>query len=223
MKTILSLLAIAFSTFSFGQHHKMGLNIGPTFASVDRDGYDYYKGVSGFYGEGFYTYQKKHLVAKGAAFYQNRGYSQGIIYTDENGTILGEGAIEKMKYGYSGLTGLVGLEYGTQLIGYFAIGGSMGYYLKTKVSSEQFELDDGAFVPGYTYSFKNLEKIDFSAVAEIGFGVKIQESELFLITQYSKGLKKIRYDSVLTVDPWINNNLTFTLGFRISLDSGEKE
>lgn len=215
MKALLLFHFILIFNLSHGQEHYYGFDLGGSIASVERVDYGYYKSITGFCFNGNHTFKKGLFIKKTSLGYQPKGFSQELIYVDENGAILGQGAVEKTKFRYMTLSGLAGVEFGNKIFGSFIGGIAASYYLHSIVSADQFTLDDGGLVNGYSYNYDNVERLDFTGVIQGSFGIQLNDdSDILLGLSYNRGIKKIRYREIPTVVPWYNHYVTFQIGFR---------
>jgi hypothetical protein len=202
----------------YSQENYIGFSLGMNQASVVRSNYSYYRSVQGMTIDGNYIFKKNHFFSKSNLGYNQKGSSQELIFVDSNAVILGQGAIEKTRFSYIGITELIGLEYGKEIFVNLGVGLSASYYMYTKVSTADFKLDNGGIVEGYNYKFRNLKPIDLAVLSEICIGFKFKnQSALLLTSSYNLGIKKIKYKDGFTENPWYNNFFSFKIGFRYLL------
>ncbi|MFT6501300.1 MAG: hypothetical protein ACJASQ_001412 [Crocinitomicaceae bacterium] len=224
MKTTAVLIFILMYSFSYTQEHVAGLNAGLSVGLSERESYEHFEKVFGFSGSAFYLYKKNRFITKTSLGAQQKGFSQSLIFTDATGTVLGEGNKENTRYNYGTLEQLAGLEFGNKLYGSIMAGISGSYYFQTRVSADQFELDNGSLVPRYVYKFSNLEKLDFAAGIEAGIGVRHESGgSLFATASYNRGLKNVRYENYPESTPWKNHYLSFRIGYRHNFGNTERE
>jgi hypothetical protein len=203
---------------SHSQEHFKGFSFGLNQASVARPNYSYYKSLLGITVDGNYLFKKNHFISKSSLGYTQKGFSQELIFVDTNDVVLGQGAIEKTRFSYIGISELIGLEYGKKIFVNMGVGLSAYYYMFTNVQSHDFILDNGEISQGYNSTFRNLKPLDFAFLSEIGIGIKLKnQSTLLLMTSYNLGIKKIKYKDVFTENPWYNNFFSFKIGFRSPL------
>ena len=214
MKSLLLVLTVIISNTASAQEHSYGFKAGLSVLKTERPNYDYYNDARGLVVDGFYQFNKGPLVARTSLGYQQKGFSQELIYVDSNNVILGEGAIEKIKHSYFGLSQVVGVEFGKKLYGFATIGTRLSYYFTTSASSDEFKLNDGTTMAAYNWNLDYVEPIDVTGVIEVGAGYRMESgSRMFLIASYDHGLKKIRHANEFTPDPWKHNNYNFQIGF----------
>lgn len=225
MRPFLCLIIFTGLGVAYGQTHLQGYSLGANYAFVDRPQYDYYEPVLGLSIDGFYRFQKEHFLSKTSLGFQQKGFSQELIFVDTSGNILGQGAKENTRFSYIGLTQLAGLRTkGERCYVYAAAGLSLGFYLGTHVNSPDFELDDGTVSEGYSYSFNNLKPLDLAGVGEAGIGFRMKGGgSIELIGVYNHGLLKIRYKETLTPQPWYNHCYSFRIGITSPIFKGMRE
>lgn len=225
MKPFLCLIIFTGFGVAYGQTHHQGYSVGGNYAFVDRPQYDHYEPVLGLSIDGFYRFRKERFISKTALSFQQKGFSQELIFTDTSGNILGQGAREYTRFSYIGVTQLAGLSTkGERCYVYGAVGLSLGFYLGTHVNSADFELADGTVSEGYSYSFSNLKPLDLAGVGEAGIGFRMKSGgSIELIGAYNHGLLKIRYKETPTPQPWYNHCYSFRIGITSPIFTGMRE
>ena len=212
MRTFLTLLGITLLFSSSAQTHVIGIEAGPTFAQTVREDIDYYNTLNAGSVGAFYEYKKKNFTSTFGLGYLNKGFKQELIYTNEIGTILGEGALERVRHNYFSVSEVVGLEFGEEkYFGFTGIGLRASVYSNTIVSSPPFPLNDGTTVEGYKWELDYLNLIDLSALAREGAGIRTEKGNIFYVSgTYDFGLTKT-YESDT---PSRHRNTSILLGFK---------
>lgn len=189
----------------------IGVEAGPTFAQTVRQDMDHYNVLNAGLINLFYEYKRKHFTSDFGIGYLNKGFQQELVYTDELGTILGQGALEKVRHNYLSISEIVGVEFGENYFGFTGIGARASIYSNTIVSSPPFLLDDGTTVQGYKWELEYLNLIDVSALARVGGGIRTKKGNTFYLSGvYDFGLTKI-YESET---PSKHRNLSILVGFK---------
>lgn len=111
MRTFLTLLGAILLFSSNGQTHLIGIEAGPTFAQTVTEDMDHYNVLNAGLINLFYEYKGKHVTSDFGIGYLNKGFQQELVYTDELGNILGQGALEKVRHNYLSISEIVGVEF----------------------------------------------------------------------------------------------------------------
>ncbi len=215
MRTFLTLLGITLLFSASGQTHLLGIEAGPTFAQTVREDVDYYNTLNAGSVGAFYEFKKKNFTSTFGLGYLNKGFKQELIYTNEIGTVLGEGAIETVRHNYLSVSEVVGIEFGeNKYFGFTGIGLRASVYSNTIVSSPTFPLNDGTTVQGYKFELDYLNLIDISALARIGGGIRTEKGNIFFLSGiYDFGLTKT-FESEM---PSKHRNISVLIGFKRSI------
>lgn len=222
MKTACCFIVLFLSTYGFGQQDYFGFTIGASRAQTVRANFEFYTPISGFTFAGIVERHKKNFYVKSAANFAQRGHTQSLIYVDANNTVLGEGAIERTRHSYAGLSGLVGAVLGNQLFGFVGTGLTGYGYLGTVVQGDQFVLNDGEIVEAYRNYKDVLQAFDLAWTTELGFGFQGKKGSAILVrSHYDFGILNVHYKTQLSENGWKNRVLSFELGFRMKINEVE--
>ncbi|MFK7783966.1 MAG: hypothetical protein AB8B56_02560 [Crocinitomicaceae bacterium] len=221
MRTFLTLLGTTLLFSSSAQTHLLGIEAGPTFAQTVREDVDYYNTLNAGSVGAFYEYKKKNFTSTFGLGYLNKGFKQELIYTDEIGTVLGEGAVERVRHNYLSVSEIVGIEFGeNKYFGFTGIGLRASVYSNTIVSSQSFSLNDGTTVEGYKWELDYLNLIDLSALARVGAGIRTEKGNIFYISgSYDFGLT----NTLESETPARHRNISLLLGFKRSVLWSDKK
>lgn len=223
MKVSLILACVVCALTSNAQENRIGLEFGPTISRTQRDSFDYYQPFVGVSANAHYQIEKKWFFAKSGVGLIQKGFNQELIYVDEAGNILGEGALESVKHNYVNVSQVIGVKFGNTYFGSLAIGARFSHYSKTAVSSARFELDDGTYIEAYKWKMDYLNPWDVSALAEVGVGYKDDFDRTFFVSvSYDYGLTKVTYRDVSTEFPFKHLNWTLQIGFSRLIPSFKK-
>lgn len=220
MKTLLSLVGSLILWSAHAQTHSIGLEAGPTFAQTVRKDIDYYKTLNAGFANLFYEYKHKVFTSSFGIGYLNKGFLQELIYVNEQGEILGEGAIERVRHNYLSVSEIVGVEFGEKYIGFSGVGVRAAVYSNTIVSSPAFLLNDGTTLQAYRWELDYLNLIDVSALARVGAGIRTENGNIFYLSgMYDFGLTKV-YESET---PSTHRNLTILVGFKQKIETPQRK
>lgn len=221
MRTFLSLLGSILLFSSVAQTHFLGVEAGPTFAQTVREDVDYYNTLNAGSIGAFYEFKKKFFTSTFGIGYLNKGFKQELIYTDEIGTVLGEGAVERVRHNYLSVSEIVGIEFGqNEFFGFAGVGLRASVYSNTIVSSPSFLLNDGSTVQGYRWELDYLNLIDLSALARVGGGIRTDKGNIFYISgMYDFGLTRINESDT----PSKHRNISVLIGFKRAITWSSKK
>jgi hypothetical protein len=208
---------------SRAQESSIGLEFGPTISQTERENYDYYEPFVGVSANAFYQFEKKGVFTRSGIGLIQKGFNQELVYVDEAGNILGEGAVESVKHSYVNISQVAGVKFGNTYFGSVAIGARLAHYNKTVVSSARFELDNGTYIDAYKWKMNYLEPWDVSALAIVGLGYKDELDRTFYVSMsYDYGFTKVKYRDLSTEIPFNHLNWTLQIGFSRLIPSLKK-
>lgn len=220
MRAALLFFGFIFSLGGFAQTHLIGIEAGSTLAQTVKKDFDHYNILPASSVNAFYEFQHRNFTSTFGLGYLNKGFQQELIYVNEIGAILGEGALERVRHNYLSVSEIVGIEYGERIFGFSGVGLRASIYSNTIVSSAPFELNDGTTIQGYKWELDYLNWIDLSALARIGGGIKTKKDNIFYLSAtYDFGLTKI-YESE---NPSKHRNLSILAGFKRAIRYHENE
>lgn len=211
-------MVLVCSTHGFAQQDYFGFSIGASRANTVRPDFEYYTPIYGLTFAGIVERRKNHFYLKSAANFAQRGHTQSLIYVDANNTVLGEGAIEKTRHSYVGLSGLFGGVVGNRFFGFLGMGLTGYGYLGTVVQADAFELNDGEIVDAYRKNFDILQAFDLAWTTELGVGYEGKKGNAILVrSHYDFGLLNVHYKTQPSENGWKNRVFSFELGFRMKI------
>lgn len=211
MRVIILFFGLIVALGGIAQTHLIGIEAGPTFAQTEKKDYNHYNILPASSANAFYEFKNRNFTSTFGLGYLNKGFQQELIYVNEIGNVLGEGALERVRHNYLSVSEIVGIEYGEKLFGFTGVGLRASMYSNTIVSGAPFPLNDGTTVQGYRWELDYLNWIDLSALARIGGGIKTKKDNIFYLSAtYDFGLTKI-YESET---PSKHRNLTILIGFK---------
>lgn len=221
MKTACYSFVLLLSTCVSAQQDYFGITFGASRAKTIRPNFEYYSPITGVAFAGIFERHKKNFYVKSVANFAQKGHTQTIVYVDANNTILGEGAIEKARHSYVGLSGLVGAEIGNQFFGFLGTGLTGYGYLGTVVQGDEFLLNNGETIDAYSINLDYLQAFDLAWTTELGCGFQGKKGNAILLrSHYDFGLLNVRYKIPLN-GSWKNRALSFELGFRMKINEVE--
>jgi len=220
MKSILALLGSLLAFLSVSQTHLVGVEAGPTFAQTIRQNFEYNTLNAGCVGA-FYDFKRNMFTSTFGLGYMNKGFEQELVYTNEIGEVLGQGAVEKVRHNYLTISEIVGIEFGqNKFFGIAGVGLRASVYSNTIVSSPSFLLNDGTTLQGYKWKLNYLNWIDLAAIARIGCGIRTESGNIFFISGiYDFGLTNA-YESE---NPPKHRNISVLIGVKRVVEWSSKK
>ena len=220
MKNIF-LLILTISTLKVaGQNHLIGVKGGVNSTNITSSNFisqtDYRTGLTA--GLTYEFLFKKHFSIGTELIYNQRGFTNGILLTDNFGNPTGEKHITKFNYDYVSLPIKAGLNFGTKLYGFTNIAVIPSLLIDAKTIKPIFYPD------GYVFGNKTIDvtnrvsKFDFAGLIEIGGGYKFKGRYwLFTSFSYQHSFTTITNSDYFADSKIRHNGMTLMLGMKSAL------
>ncbi|MBX3164766.1 MAG: PorT family protein [Bacteroidetes bacterium] len=237
-KTFLVVLVIG-SLNVFGQNHFIGLKGGISMTNITENFFlyppDYRKGIStGLTYE--YLFKKNFLVGTDL-IYNQRGFTNDLVLTNNTGNPTGERYISIYNYDYLSLPIKTGFNIGNKFYGFMNIGVILSLLVHAKTivptinipASVTTETNSAGtvtvisapvYIEGYSSDVTDrVNKFDFAGIAEIGGGYKFKSRYcLFASFAYQHSLTSITNDNYFTSRLKIRHNgMALHIGLKYAL------
>jgi hypothetical protein len=192
MKYFKSLLL--FSCFAVpvaGQNHLIGIKGGYSWTNISTDAFPNHETLRGFAAGLTYDYITRKKFSLGAELlYDQRGYKDELIFTDEHGNQIGEKYAVPVHYNYLSLPLKLGYIMGNNFFGFANIGFCPALLQKVTATIPLFTYSapDLIYRGDSTIEIKGPSKFDLGGFVEIGCGYKIKNRFTFVAafrSQYS--------------------------------------
>lgn len=193
--------------------YSLGVSCGPVIASVQRSGYGAYHPAMGINAQATSRYNGQFLFFSTSCGLRQTGFLQRVVLTDSSGTILADNAKESNRQSYLSLTQLAGVRFGDSVSGFFAVGFTGGYYLRTVTHFAEYLLENGTTVESYRYVYRNLKNFDLLATAEAGINRRAPNGVTFSLSAvFYYGLVEQHFNFPSTLPGWRNYSLAINFG-----------
>lgn len=186
MRNIFLLFLILATKTVSGQNHLLGIKGGAGWTNVTASNFmndrNYRTGLA--IGLTYDYLFKKHFSADADIIYNQRGFTDDIIFTDDLGNPTGEKATTKFNYDYITMPLKVGINYGNTVYGFANIGLTPFILVDAKTITPAIDFN-GTTIPGETVNITDrVNKFDIGGLVEIGGGYKFKE-RYWLFTSFS--------------------------------------
>jgi hypothetical protein len=161
---------------------------------------------------------KKHFSIGADLIYNQRGFTNDIVFTDNLGNPTGEKYTLKFNYDYISLPIKTGFNIGTKLYGFTNIGVTPSLLVDARTTTPTFDTD-GKLTGNETFDVTNrVSKFDFAGLVEIGGGYKFK-GRYWLFTSF---LYQHSFTTITNSDYFANskikhNGMALTIGLKCAL------
>lgn len=161
---------------------------------------------------------KKHFSIGADLIYNQRGFTNDLIFTDNLGNPTGEKYTTKFNYDYVSLPIKTGFNIGTNLYGFTNIGLIPSLLVDAKTTTPTFDTD-AKFTGNETFDVTNrVSKFDFAGLVEIGGGYKFKGRYwLFTSFSYQHSFTTITNSEYFANSKIRHNGMTLTIGLKCAL------
>ncbi len=161
---------------------------------------------------------KKHFSIGVDLIYNQRGFTDDLVFTDNLGNPTGEKYKTKFNYDYISLPIKTGFNIGTKLFGFTNIGVIPSLLVDAKTIAPAFDTD-GKFTKNETFDVTNrVSKFDFAGLVEIGGGYKLNGGYwLFTSFSYQYSLTTITNSNYFANNKIRHNGMNLTIGLKCTL------
>lgn len=220
MKNILLIILTIATLKVAGQNHFIGLKGGVNSTNITSSNFlsqtDSRTGLTA--GLTYEYFFKKHFSVGADLIYNQRGFTNDIVFTDNLGNPTGENYTTTFNYDYVSLPINTGFNFGTKFYGYTNIGviPSLLVYAKTKTPT--FDTD-GKLTGNETFDVTNrASKFDFAGLVEIGGGYKFKGRYwLFTSFSYQHSFTTITNSDYFANSEIRHNGMALTIGLKCAL------
>lgn len=160
----------------------------------------------------------KHFSIGADLIYNQRGFNNDIIFTDNLGNPTGEKHTTKFNYDYISLPIKSGLNIGNKLYGFTNIGVIPSLLVAAKTTTPTFDAD-GKLTGNETFDVTNrVSKFDFAGLIEIGGGYKFKGRYwLFTSFSYQHSFTTITNSDYFANSKIRHNGMALTIGLKCAL------
>jgi len=161
---------------------------------------------------------KKHFSAGVDIIYNQRGFTNDIIFTDDLGNPTGRKEIIKFNYDYLTVPLKVGFNYGKTVYGFANIGLTPSILVDAKTITPTIDFN-GIIIPSETSNITSrVNKFDIGGLVEIGGGYKFK-GRYWLFTSFSY---QHSFTTITNSDYFANSKIrhygmTLNLGLKCAL------
>jgi hypothetical protein len=215
MKRLIMIILTLAAVNAYGQNHFVGIKGCINRTNVTRINLfdNYYK--TGFSGGLTYEYLfLKHFSVGAEIIYEQRGFLDDIVFTNETGIPTGERYRSKMSYNYISLPIKAGYSLGTKVFGFAKIGAVPSLLVNAQAVLPK--VTSGKVIGEIVADMTNyVPKFDFAGLVEIGGGYKFNDrNSIFSSFTYQHSLTSLYDNSNVRL-----NGMTLTLGFKRALSN----
>ncbi len=160
----------------------------------------------------------KHFSIGSDLIYNQRGFTNDIVFTDNLGNPTGEKYTTKFNYDYISLPIKTGFNFGTKLYGFTNIGVIPSLLVDAKTTTPTFDTD-GKLTGNETFDVTSrVTKFDFAGLAEIGGGYKFKDRYwLFTSFAYQYSFTTITNSNYFANSKIRYNGMALTIGLKCAL------
>ena len=221
MRSILAFFIVFSSIPAFGQYQCIGLKGGINLTNVINDDiFSHSEFRTGFAG-GFtydYTFESKFTLGL-ELVYTQKGFTESLIFTDEQGTPTGAEAIYRFNYDYISIPIKGGFSFGDKFEGIINLG---------VVPSMLFNAEEISpailTIPESTFNASDrATKFDLGALIEIGGSYKVNDQfSLFMTAAYQHSFISVTNDNYYANWKTRHHGMTVSLGVKYALNRPDK-
>ena len=202
-----------------GQNHFIGTKSGVSWTNINSDnfsrGSDPRIGFSG--GLSYELFLKKHFSLGADIIYNQRGFSNTINFTDNNGNATGEKSTDKFNYDYLSIPVKTGFTFGKNIYGFTNMGAIPSILVDARTIIPVVN-SSGRTTGTQTFDVtSNVSKIDLGVLMEAGGGYKFNKYWLFTSVTYQQSITTISNSSYFSDTRMRHKGLTLSLGLKYRL------
>jgi len=220
MKNILLIILTIATLNVAGQNHFIGLKGGVNSTNITSSNFlSQTESRTGLTAGLTYEYLfKKHFSVGADLIYNQRGFTNDIVFTDNSGNPTGEKYTTTFNYDYVSLPIKTGFNFGTKFYGYTNIGVIPSLLVDAKTTTPTFDTD-GKLIGNETFDVTNrVSKFDFAGLVEIGGGYKFKGRYwLFTSFSYQHSFTTITNSVYFANSKVTHNGMALTIGLKCAL------
>jgi hypothetical protein len=217
----LLLIILTISTLKVaGQNHLIGVKGGANSTNITSSNFlsksDSRTGLTA--GLTYEFLFKNHYSIGADLIYNQRGFTNDLVFTDNLGNPTGEKYTTTFNYDYVSLPIKTGFNIGTKLYGFTNIGLIPSLLVDAKTTTPTFDTD-AKFTGNETFDVTNrVSKFDFAGLVEIGGGYKFKERYwLFTSFSYQHSFTTITNSEYFANSKIRHNGMALTIGLKCAL------
>jgi len=220
MKNILLIILTIATLKVAGQNHLIGVKGGVNSTNITSSNFisqsDSRTGLTA--GLTYEFLFKKHFSIGADLIYNQRGFTNDLVFTDNLGNPTGEKFTSKFNYDYISLPIKTGFNIGTKLYGFTNIGVIPSLLVDAKTITPTFD-SDAKFTGNETFDVTNrVSKFDFAGLVEIGGGYKFKGRYwLFTSFSYQHSFTTITNSEYFANSKIRHNGMALTIGLKCAL------
>ena len=218
-KILLTILTIASLNVS-GQNHLLGVKGGVSWTNITATNFisdnHYRTGLA--IGLTYDYIFKKHFSTGADIIYNQFGFTNDLIFTDDLGNPTGGKATIKFNYDYISIPLKVGFNYGKTVYGFANIGLTPSILVDAKTITPTIDFN-WTIIPGETYNVTSkVNKFDIGGLVEIGGGYKFKDRYwLFTSFSYQHSFTTITNSDYFANSKIRHYGMTLNLGLKCAL------
>ncbi len=220
MKNLLFIILTIATLKVAGQNHFIGVKVGTSSTNITSSNFLSQSNSRTGLTAGL-TYEflfKKHFSIGADLIYNQRGFTNDLVFTDNLGNPTGEKYTTTFNYDYVSLPIKTGFNIGTKLYGFTNIGVIPSLLVDAKTTTPTFDTD--AKVTGNEpFDVTNrVSKFDFAGLVEIGGGYKLNGRYwLFSSFSYQYSFTTITNSDYFANSKIRHNGMNLTIGLKCTL------
>jgi hypothetical protein len=227
MRNIILLFLTIATINIYGQNHYIGIKCGASRTQVKDDNFTESKSFKRGFRTGLsfgltYDYLfKKYFNAGADIIYNQRGFTNDIIFTDDLGNPTGKILKTKLNYDYVTIPLKVGFNYGKTIYGFINIYVTPSILIdaKTVTPTADYIQIQGNIIPSVkSPNPNNANKFDIGGLFDIGCGYKFKERFwLFTSLSYQQSFTTITNSKYFANREIMHYGMTLNLGLKFAL------
>lgn len=160
---------------------------------------------------------KKYFSVGADLIYNQRGFTNDLIFTDNLGNLIGEKHSTKFNYDYLSLPIKTGLNIGNKFYGFTNIGVVPSLLVDAKTKTPTFDTN-GKVTGNETLDVTSVSKFDLAGLIEIGCGYKFKKRYwLFTSFSYQHSFTTITNSDYFANSKIKHNGMSLTVGLKFVL------
>lgn len=177
MRKILLIILTISSLKVAGQNHILGIKGGVSQTNVSAENFltdnKFRAGISS--GMTYEYILKKYFTLGADIIYNQRGFINYIIFTDQSGNPTGRKEPTYFNYDYISIPVKAGFNIGNKIYGFANIGVCPSVLIDAKIKLSTFDSDANVIGTEIINVTDKVSKFDFSGIAELGGGYKFKD------------------------------------------------
>lgn len=224
MKNTLLIILTITSLKVIGQNHLVGIKAAGNRTNITSENFvsqhDNRLGLSG--GLTYEYLLKKHFSIGTDVLYNQRGFTNDIIFTDYSGNQIGEKYTTKFNYDYISLQVKSGFNFGETFYGFANIGIIPSLLVNANIIFPEYLVDKNIIEKQLIDVTSDVTKLDLAGGAEIGGGFKFKNNYwLFATFAYQKSFTTVTNSNYFGSSQIKHNGMSLAIGIKYALSKKE--